>query len=201
MAKRRVVESGDEGEVAAPAIAEVEKRPKLSGNVTVACKIPQGMRLQLQHKQRTLVPTGLTGRSNAYKWEESLVYGGPVYHVFGPSMPAQGGQPDGYILPHALEGGYALTRGIPAAFWATWMEQHKRADYVTNKMIFAYDEASVKAKPRGHAELTSGIQPVSREIDAQGRLKDRRVPKPITANVARVGFDAERSAERTSGSE
>lgn len=197
MAKRRIVESD---EVEAPAIAEIERRPKLSGTVTVACKIPQGLRLILQEKMSRRMPTG-RGSDADYKLEEFNVPTGKPYYVFGPSMPAQGGQPDGYILPHALEGGYALTSGIPADFWAEWLKQNAEADYVKNHMIFAYDASSTRDKARERAELKSGIEPVSREVNAQGMLKDRRVPKPITGNVARIGFDADRSAERGSGAE
>jgi hypothetical protein len=180
--------------VAAPLIRGAEK-PKKSGSVTVACKIPQGLKLQLQHKISRPMPAG-RGGDNDYVMTDVNVFGGPAYHVFGPSMPAMGGIPDGYILPPALEGGFAFTPGIPADFWEKWLEQNRLADYVLNRMIFALDPAGAKAKATELKAEKSGLEPLSREIDAKGQLKDRRVPKPVTGNVGRIAYDAERDAER-----
>lgn len=177
-------------QVAAPMIREIDK-PKKSGTVTVACKIPCGLRLQLQHEQKTRVPTG---RGGEMAWDTQMVFGGQAIHVFGPSIPA--GHVDNYIMPKMIEGGYALTPGIPASFWEMWLEQNQLADYVVNNMIFAYDGASAKAAAREKDELKSGLEPLSRDVDAKGRMKDRRVPKPATGSVARIGYDAERDAER-----
>lgn len=182
-------------EIGAPLIRGAEKAKK-SGTVTVACKIPQGLRLQLQHPMNRIVPTG-RGSTDDYEKVTFNVFGGPVYHVFGPSMPAMGGVPDGYILPKNVEGGYALTPGIPADFWAQWLEQNKMADYVTSQMIFAHDDASSKDKAQDLEELKSGLEPLSREIDKAGRLKDSRVPKPMNGSVSRVSFDADRDAARS----
>lgn len=181
-------------DMGSPKILEIEK-PKKSGTVTVMCKIPQGLRLQLQHKMMRRIPTG-RGSDNDYDKVEVNVFGGPAYYVFGPAVPAMGGVPDGYLLPKALEGGYAKTDGIPADFWREWLEQNELADYVVNRMIFAYDDASAKSAARERGELKSGLEPLSREVDAKGQLMDRRVPKPLTGSVARIGFDADRDAER-----
>lgn len=182
--------------VESPLIMEVETRSRLSGTVTVACKVEMGLQLQLQKKQSILNPTGHGGGHNAYERVEQNIRYGKIWHVFGPAMPASGGRPDGYLLPQRLEGGYALTRGIPAAFWAEWLEQNKLAPYVVNGMIFAMEDDSVVAKARELGELTSGMEPLSRELDASGRLKDRRVPKPMTGSISRIAYDADRDAER-----
>ena len=122
-----------------------------------------------------------------------------VRYVFGPSMPAMGGRPDAYVLPPALEGGFALTHGIPAEFWETWLEQNKLADYVKNNMIFALDRAGARDKSRELGELKSGMEPLSREVDAQGRMLDRRMPKPSTSSVARITPDYERENDPQRG--
>lgn len=175
--------------VEAPGIREVESRPKLSGTVTVACKIPMGLQLQLQHAMETRIPNGHTGGSDGYTLTKSMVFGGPKYFVFGPSMPANGGRPDNYILPDKLEGGYALTHGIPAGFWAEWVEQNGMSAFVENRMVFAMDQASVVSKAREQAELKSGLEPLSRDTDVRGRLVDARLPKPASSALTRVGFD------------
>lgn len=180
-------------EVQAPGIRDIDN-PRMAGTVTVACKIPQGVRLQLQAPMKRRVPTG-RGLENDYEVVDFMVFVGTPYYVFGPSMPA-GGTPDGYLTPQQIEGGYALTRGIPADFWRQWLEQNKLADYVTNKMIFAYDAKSAKAAAREHHEVKSGLEPISRDTGKEGVLKDRRVPKSLNGNIARIAFDADRTAER-----
>jgi hypothetical protein len=184
-------------EVTAPAITGVEAK-KHSGTVMVGCKIPTGLVLQLQHKMKRPVPTGKAGVADEYQMVEVNVFGGDRYHVMGPSVPAMGGVPDGYIMPR-LEAGVALTE-IPRAFWETWLEQNAKADYVTSGMIFAFgDEANVKAKAREEEKKTSGLEPISRHLDDKGRMTDRRIPKPLTSSVARIGFDAERDEARRAG--
>lgn len=184
-----------ESAIEAPTVLDIE-RPRSAGSVTVACKVPMGMVLQLQTAMERPIPTG-RGFDGDFKMVAMNVFTGRRYHVFGPSIPAQGGLPDGYILPKIIEGGYALTEGIPAEFWEKWLEQNAKAEYVTNRMIFAYQGArNARAAAEDHGTHTSGLEPLSRDIDAKGRMTDRRIPKPLTASVARIGYDAERDAER-----
>jgi hypothetical protein len=181
--------------IEAPTILEVEK-PKKSGTVTVACKIPSGLVLQLQHKMKRPMPTG-RGFENDFQMIDVNVFGGPRYNIFGPAIPAMGGVPDGYIMPKMIEGGYALTEGIPADFWGTWLEQNEKADYVIGKMIFAYQgNDNAKAAAREGEKRTSGLEPLSREVNAKGQMVDRRIPKPLTSSLGRIAFDSERDAER-----
>ena len=172
---------------------------KTSRTVCVACKIPQGLALQLQTPMKRRTPKGL-GSDNDYEEVLYNVKGGQTYNVFGPAIPAMGGVPDGYIMPPDIKGGYAFTPGIPADFWEKWLHQNEQADYVTNHMIFALPEvASAKAKAVEQEEIKSGLEPMSRERDPQtGMLKDRRIPKPLNANVGRVAFDETRSAQQSS---
>lgn len=172
---------------------------KTSRTVCVACKIPIGLKLQLQHPMKRRMPTG-RGSDNDHEEIIFNVFGGKSYNVFGPSIPAMGGVPDGYIMPPDIRGGYAFTPGIPADFWEQWLEQNKEADFVLNEMIFALPEiASAKAKAEEQEEVKSGLEPLSRVLDEKtGMLKDRRIPKPLNANVGRIAFDAERSARQQS---
>jgi hypothetical protein len=191
-------EGGESERVEAPMVRSIDK-PQLSGTVTVACKIPIGLQLQLQKKQTVRVPTGHGAGKDAYALDDQWVKYGKVYHVFGPAVPAMGGVPDGYILPQQIEGGYALTHGIPAAFWAEWVEQNAQAEYVLNKMIFAYDAASARDAAREHADLTSGIEPLSRQTDKDGRMLERRIPKSMSGSVSRLARDYDREKERAGG--
>lgn len=185
-------------EIQAPAVAGVESR-KHSSTVMVACKIPQGLCLQLQHKMKRPMPTG-KGMENDFQMIDVHVFGGPRYVVTGPAVPAMGGVPDGYQMPR-VEGGFALTE-IPRDFWESWLQQNEQADYVVNRMIFAYgDEVNAKADAREHAKKLSGLEPISRDIDDKGRMTDRRVPKPLTGSVGRIAPDTERDAARAGRAE
>ena len=183
-------------------ISEILPSPAIKGakrhsrTVTVACKIPNGLRLQLQHPQKRRMPTGHGGGSDVYEEITHNVFGGPSYNVFGPSIPAMGGVPDGYQMPPDIKGGYAFTPGIPSDFWEQWLEQNKQAPYVENNMIFACPEtASAKAQANEKTEVKSGLEPLSRQVDDRtGMLKDRRIPKPLNGSVGRLAFDADRSA-------
>lgn len=58
-----------------------------------------------------------------------------------------------------MEGGYALTQGVPAAFFAEWLEQNKNTDLVKNKVIFAHGKmTNAVAEAKEHAELKTGLE-------------------------------------------
>jgi hypothetical protein len=73
--------------------------------------------------------------------------------------------------PHQqIVGGYAITHGIPRAFWDEWLDQNKELDMVKNKMIFAHSEAaSVTSRATDQAELKSNIE----------RLDPKNLPKGV----------------------
>jgi hypothetical protein len=196
MARKPVTSLTDDSEIESPAPAKIERQA--ARFVTVACKVPCGMRLQLQYPQTVRVPRGLGG-VNDYVETTVNQFGGPAYNVFGPAVPAMGGVPDGYQMPHKIEGDYALTRGVvPADFWEQWLAQNEKAPYVENHMIFAYrDDASAKADAREHEKLMSGLEPLDRHVDSKGRMVDRRIPKPLSGSLARISPDAERMNSRS----
>lgn len=159
--------------------------------VVVACKIPNGLTLQLQRPFEKFEDTRDGPQKRTYN-----VFYGRRYVVRGPAYPV-GTLPKGFAQAKPfpmLEGGYALTRGIPRDFWQQWLEQNKEADYVvppegaSHGMIFAYDDlGDAAAAAREQETLLSGMEPISTDEDAQGRLTDRRVPKPLTGSLSGVG--------------
>jgi hypothetical protein len=158
--------------------------------VVVACKIPNGLTLQLQRPFEKWEDERDGPRKRTYN-----VFYGKRYIVRGPAYPV-GTLPKGFAQAKPtpmLEGGYALTRGIPKDFWEQWLAQNKEAEFVIapegaeHGMIFAYDDIDdVAAAAREQERLLSGHEPVSTEEDAQGRLTDRRVPKPMTGGLSQV---------------
>lgn len=151
--------------VAAPAVQGIQSTGR---TVTVACKIPNGMILQLCR----MVPQqeqSLTGRREVLIAERV----GTAYIVAGPAYPVQ--PPAGYPRQVQVEGGYALTRGIPAEFWRQWYEQNKESAFVKNGHIFAHStlESTIDQADDG-AKLKTGFEPLDVSNDGKN---DTRMPK------------------------
>lgn len=159
--------------------------------VVVACKIPNGLTLQLQRPFEKFEDTRDGPQKRTYN-----VFYGRRYVVRGPAYPV-GTLPKGFAAykpTPMVEGGYALTRGIPKDFWEQWLQQNREAEFVIppdgaeHGMIFAYDDLDdTAAAAREQEELLSGHEPISTDEDGQGRLTDPRVPKPLNAALAPLG--------------
>lgn len=161
-------------------------------SVTVACKIPTGLALQLQKEQPRIVDTP-QGPKSVNFW----VKGGKTFYVHGPAYPVS--PPPGYPRAPVIEGGYAMTPGIPVEFWNDWLEQNSLADYVTSDMIYAMPSMEdAMAWAREREELLSGMEPLSQEVDASGRLKDPRAPRPINQQIMRLAKEPHPGGGETS---
>lgn len=156
----------------APSIAS--ERGKGSATVTVACKFPAGVVLQLCREVK-FVEEGLGGtRVNRIRYDKE----GPTFTVRGPAMP-NGMVPKGYKRP-IIEGGYALTRNIPAAFWDQWLAQNEQNPLVLNKMIFAHEnQDDIEGLARDNEHVRSGFEPIEPDVDP-------RIPKAVMAAVSGV---------------
>lgn len=157
--------------VAAPAI---KNQVKTGRTVTVACKIQNGLVLQLQRQETYQEPT-MNGLREQTRWVPT----GERHIVAGPAYPVQ--PPRGYPRQVPIEGGFALTRGIPADFWEQWVEQNKLLPAVTSGAIFAMTAMQdVTAKARESEDLLTGFEPL--QVDAE-KITDSRMPKPQNPNV------------------
>lgn len=149
---------------AAPAVHT--GKAKATGFVTVACKIPQGLILQLC--QRTTyfedTPSGTRERVRFDKCGKRYVARGTSY----PNNP-----PAGYAPRPIMIGGYALTQNIPADFWEEWQEQNRASAFIENHMLFAFPSlADVRSAALEHKDVVSGFEPIIPD-------KDWRIPKPV----------------------
>ena len=156
---------------AAPAVVTAKKS---SGTVTVACKVPTGLELQLQ-KETTWpenTPSGTVMRTRFDKV-------GEVVTVRGPAQP-NGPRPRGMPPPPMVVGGYALTPGVDAGFFAKWLEQNKDAPYVVSKMIMAHGSRDhIRGEAHANRDTRSGFEPLEPESDP-------RMPKPIGAGISKI---------------
>lgn len=163
--------------------------PKSAKTVTVACKMPGGMRLQHCEPYKDSEPVLGGGR------REITVYRkvGEVITVAGCAMPVGGPQPRRLIA-----GGYALTTGVPADFWDKWFEQNRDADYVKNRIIFAMPSRdAAEAKAEEQEGVKSGLEPLDPSVTTakDGRIipADPRYPGAAAANLTAV-HTAEKAA-------
>lgn len=128
--------------------------------VTVACKLPNGLRLRIfdMRKTQELV---MGGGSRDVKQAFELP---TAYTVYGNSHP-QNAAPGCPILQ-----GFALTHGIPKDFWDKWHEQNKTSDLVTRGLIFAHEKADVvNAQAEEKKAVRSNLE----------RLDPNKLPKGI----------------------
>jgi hypothetical protein len=134
-------------------------------HVIVACKLPNGIILQLcEWTERT--ESGLGGIRTYKVWEKR----GDKYVVRGVTIPF------GTVPTYAMAGGYALTSGIPRDFWEKWLEQNKDNQVVLSGLLFAHasqDDAEAQAE-EGKAELT-GMEPLALSMDPEVPSTDHRL--------------------------
>lgn len=155
---------------AAPLPQKQAPAPKPEAHVTVVCKIPTGVVLQLCAKEE-YVEEGLNGSRTRTRYNKV----GRTFIARGPASP-NGQVPRGYVRP-ALAGGYALTPNIPQDFWEAWLEQNADNPIVVNQMIFAQGKrGNAIAEAREKKDLKSGLEP----MDPDG---DYRMPKPIVGDA------------------
>lgn len=139
---------------------------RTGSTVTVACKLPHGLQLQLCEMTETRVPS-LGGTTLPVKQAVKI---GKVYTVNGNASP------HGVAPRCRIVAGYALTDGIPKEFWDKWREQNEDAEYVTHKLIMAWPtNAGADDMAKEHRRVRSGLEP----LDGQNLKDDPRVPRKL----------------------
>lgn len=126
-----------------------------SGTVTVACKLPNGIILQLfdmVEQEEVTLAGARTIRKAMPNFDREPV------HIKGCSSPLGS--------PILLVGGYALTYGVDAQFLAEWMRQHADSDILKSRLLFAHEARDyVEDKAKEQRELLSGLQPMRKSED------------------------------------
>lgn len=168
-AGRRAVEASSAA-IASPSV--ILSGEKSSGRmVTVACKIPNGIILQLCRETKYWEDTP-SGSKERKRFDRA----GPRYHVAGPAYP-NGQAPKGYPERVPTAGGFALTSDIPKEFWDQWLEQNRETSFIVNGQVFAMSTLdSAQGKGREQKDIMTGFEAISQDLDPE---KDPRLPKPI----------------------
>ena len=121
-----------------------------AATVTVACKYPPGLDLRVFEMVEGEVPSPMGPHRTKVARQK-----GAAIRIHGT------GTPPNVVRDDPLVAGYALTRDVPADFWALWLEQNADSDLVQQRLIFAYEaEKSTidRAKRQRKEGISSGME-------------------------------------------
>jgi len=136
---------------------------KSSATVTVACKLPNGLLIQLFEPYSVQVP--ILGGGTREELRHRRV--GETYHIRGPIAPF------GQVPKTEIAAGYALNTGVPRDLWEKWLEQNADSDLVRNKIVFAHGAAGdARDEAKEHEKTKTGIEPLDTSFVQKG---DRKV--------------------------
>ena len=139
-------------------VAMAEGKMATSGEMlTIACKIPMGMRLQVCKK--VIMPRKTEG--GLIRDTEEYHRFGKEYIVYGPAHPQNMG-------PHCtIIGDYALTPNIPKEHYDLWYSQHRNDPMVLSRAIFANSSNKINGEAKEYRATKSGLE----------RLDSTKLPK------------------------
>lgn len=163
---------------------ETSPKPTKAATLTVACKVPNGMILQLckeMDHQEAILGGGMRTVKQWHPFGDKVKINGPA-HPFG-------------VMPnYRIVGGYALTEGVNEEFFNVWMKQHEHDASVVNHMIFAHSKTDYAVDwAKDHKSTLSGLQPL---VMSKNNL-DPRVPKSKVASVGNIESEEEQVKRRS----
>lgn len=144
----------------------------MSGTVTVACKIPNGLILRLFEMVDTteVMPNGHRTIKKAQPKGSPVQIAGYSHEFMQAPRSA------------LASGGYALTHGVDADFWEEWLNQNRDADYVRNGLIFAQEKtADVRAQAKEHRDVADNQGPLVPDTDRRIPQRRNRDGKMVSA--------------------
>lgn len=138
----------------------LEPRGSAGDTVTVACKMPNGLRLRLFEMEEVPEPmfgggVRMTKRARQIEGADIVLNGAAV------NLEEVG---KGNLPSFVIAGGYALTPGVPRDQWEAWLEQNKHSALVRNNIVFCYkSEEGARKQALEQAEVRSGLEPIDPE--------------------------------------
>nr|WP_321986150.1 hypothetical protein [uncultured Lichenicoccus sp.] len=125
----------------------------MPGTVTVACKIPNGLQLQVWKMIDEYVP--VMGSSEKKLQQRAELADSRRIKINGPARAI------GKDAPHEIRNGVGLTHGVDADFFAAWLNQNKDSDVVLRGHVFAAAKVSdVDAKAVEMSREKTGLEPL-----------------------------------------
>jgi hypothetical protein len=147
----------------------------MGGTVSVACKLPSGIILRGFNKVSQQVP--VLGMPDKFETREHFVPNGHQAVIKGNAFSPMTG-PRGQ-----MSGGYALTHGVDADLWNSWLQANADSDMVKNKLVFAHEKRdSVADKAKGMRTVKSGMEPLDMStttVKGKTVVVDQRIPRRI----------------------
>lgn len=138
--------------------------------VTVACKLPAGLIIRGMRPDVRMVPVLGGGHREEKYWKED----GRRVQILGNAKPQNG------EYKTRVEGGYALTHGVPKDLWEQWLEANRDQPMVQNGLIMACGSIEdAAAYGRDNRKIRSGLE----RLNPAG---DPRNPRPLMEHVAEI---------------
>jgi hypothetical protein len=146
----------------------------MPGVVTVACRMPNGLRLRIYDFIETY---------------ENVIGGGQRPFRKAVRRPKPDVVLKGFTVPYGVMpnqtvvGGYGLTHEVDADFFSEWMKQNAESDLVKNNIVIAHEKADVVVKrAKEHNDTKSGLEPLDPGTVFKGGVEepvDVRWPRKI----------------------
>ena len=166
-----------------PAAAPVKKSGE---KVTVACKLPHGMRLRLFK----MVDSMENVAGNTMRTVQRAQQVGPDVVIKGVAVE--------FGKEKVLTAGFMLTPGIDKEFFDEWLRQNSEHDAVKNHLIFAASTRdAVESQASEHRKQKSGQEPLDMAMIKKGeRLvgADERLPRSNNPNLSPIAADTEKAS-------
>lgn len=134
----------------------------MAGSVSVACKLPNGLALRVFK----MIPHSEPVMGGGTRETELAVQVGDTVTLKGYAAPFG-------MAPNApVAGGYAITSGVDADFWAAWLEQNAEHPVVKNGLVFASERIdSVQKQAKEQAEIKCGLEALDPDKPMRGIAK------------------------------
>ena len=134
----------------------------MSETVTVACKLPNGIRIRGERKRTNTIRVASATGLHEYS-EDQWTWDGREFIVRGNAVDLAETRVNDKLYVGALQTGFALTPGCPKDLWDQFAERMADSEMIKNRLIYAHKQpASAKAFAREHeAAVRSGLEPLS----------------------------------------
>ena len=122
--------------------------------VSVGCKIPNGLMLQLYRVEtydEQLMAGGTRKAKRALPQGQAIKLNGCARRV-------------GKDAPHLIIRGAGITSGVDKATFEEWMRVNAESDVVKKGLVFAQpNDREIEAQAKDHVTLKSGLEPIDPE--------------------------------------
>lgn len=128
----------------------------MASTVTVACKVPNGLHLDLCDTEGRVLKRVTVRGNAAQRLVERANDSGRMATSFEPVS--------------SVREGFGLTPNVDADFWESWLKQNANYAPVAAGLIFAHaTPAYVASKATERAEVMSGMEPINPNGDRRTR--------------------------------